>query len=216
MGTALEQIRQGATVDDVAIGNGYDSHSGFREAFAKTFGVPPGKSADSDCIFVTWVESPLGPLIAGANDEGICLLEFTERRMLEAQFTTLRNRFKCAVIPGDNKHLKRLKPELAGYFTGKVTKFSVPLIYPGTPFQERVWDGLLRIPYGETWSYEDLAIYVGTPRGSRAVGMANGRNRIAILIPCHRVVNKGGKLGGYGGGLWRKKFLLDLERDHRA
>ena len=87
----------------------------------------------------------------------------------------------------------------------------MPLIYPGTPFQERVWDGLLRIPYGETWSYEDLAKHVGTPKGSRAVGMANGRNRIAILIPCHRVVNKGGKLGGYGGGLWRKQFLLDLE-----
>lgn len=212
MGSALEQIREGATIDDVAIGNGYDSHSGFREAFVKTFGKPPGKSADAVCIRAAWVESPLGPLVAGANDQGVCLLEFTERRMLETQFTTIRERFQCAVIPGESRHLTQLKKELTDYFAGKLKRFSVPLIYPGTPFQERVWDGLLRIPYGQTWSYEDLAKHVGTPKGSRAVGMANGRNRIAILIPCHRVVNKGGKLGGYGGGLWRKQFLLDLER----
>ena len=216
MGSAFEQIRKGATVDDVAIGNGYDSHSGFREAFARTFGMPPGKSAGSDCILVSWVESPLGPFVTGATNEGICLLEFTERRMLEAQFTTLRQRFKCAVIPGENEHLTLLRKELAGYFAGKLKQFSVPLVYPGTPFQTRVWDGLLRIPYGATWSYEDLAKHVGTPKGSRAVGMANGRNRIAIVIPCHRVVNKGGKLGGYGGGLWRKQFLLDLERAHQS
>ena len=84
--------------------------------------------------------------------------------------------------------------------------------YPGSEFQEAVWKALLTIPYGETWSYEQLAIAVGSPRGSRAVGLANGQNRIAIIIPCHRVVNKDGKLGGYGGGLWRKQFLLDLER----
>src|SRR5207245_2176076 len=88
----------------------------------------------------------------------------------------------------------------------------VPLVYPGTPFQQNVWSGLLTIPYGETCSYEDLARVVGSPQAHRAVGTANGKNRIAIVIPCHRVVNKGGKLGGYGGGLWRKQYLLDLER----
>lgn len=212
MGTALEQIREGASVDDVAIGNGYDSHSGFRDAFLKTFGTSPGKCVDSDCVYLSWIESPLGPLVAGANKDGVCLLEFTERRMLETQFDTIRKRFHCAVIPGENVHLKKLKKELSDYFDGKLREFSVPLTYPGTPFQERVWDGLLQIPFGETWSYEELARHVGDPKGSRAVGMANGRNRIAILIPCHRVVNKGGKLGGYGGGLWRKQFLLDLER----
>jgi AraC family transcriptional regulator of adaptative response/methylated-DNA-[protein]-cysteine methyltransferase len=212
MGTALEQIREGATIDDVALGNGYDSHSGFREAFVKTFGKPPGKSANADCILLSWVESPLGPLVAGANDQGVCLLEFTERRMLETQFATIRKRFQCAVIPGENHYLTRLKKELTGYFAGKLQQFTVPLLYPGTPFQERVWDGLLKIPYGKTWSYEDLAIHVGSPKAHRAVGAANGCNRIAIVIPCHRVVNKGGKLGGYGGGLWRKQFLLDLEQ----
>ena len=212
MGTALEQIRQGTRLDDVILGHGYDSHSGFREAFAKTFGIAPGQSAESGCIFLSWIESPLGPLVAGANDDGVCLLEFTERRMLEAQFATLRKRFQCAIVPGDNEHLTKLKEELTAYFAGTLKEFTVPLVYPGSPFQTRVWDGLCEIPYGQTWSYEELARHVGSPRGQRAVGHANGLNRIAILIPCHRVVNKDGKLGGYGGGLWRKQFLLDLER----
>ena len=133
--------------------------------------------------------------------------------MLETQFTTLRKRFGCAIVPGANEHLARLRDELADYFAGTVKQFSVPLIYPGTPFEHRVWDELLRIPYGETRSYDGLARAIGCAGASRAVGGANGRNRIAIVIPCHRVVNKNGQLGGYGGGLWRKRFLLDLEQD---
>jgi len=115
-------------------------------------------------------------------------------------------------VPGTNRHIDKLKKELAQYFAGKLSKFTVPLIYPGSPFQRKVWQGLLKIPFGETRSYEALAKAIGVPAAQRAVGHANGQNRIAILIPCHRVVNKGGKLGGYGGGLWRKQFLLDLER----
>jgi AraC family transcriptional regulator of adaptative response/methylated-DNA-[protein]-cysteine methyltransferase len=212
MGQALQQIRHGADLDDVALGNGYESHSGFRDAFAKTFGKPPGRSRDAECILTSYVESPLGPLLVGAVTDGICLLEFTDRRMLETQFATLRKRFQCAIVPGTNRHIDKLKKELAQYFAGKLSKFTVPLIYPGSPFQRKVWQGLLKIPFGETRSYEALAKAIGVPAAQRAVGHANGQNRIAILIPCHRVVNKGGKLGGYGGGLWRKQFLLDLER----
>ncbi len=212
MGKALEQIRQGVGLDDVALGNGYESHSGFREAFARTFGKPPGRSRDADCVTVGWTESPVGPLVLGATARGVCLLEFTDRRMLEAQFTTVRKRFACAIVPGEHEHLDQLKDELARYFAGELRDFTVPLVYPGTPFQVRVWDGLLQIPYGETRSYEQLALDVGAPGAQRAVGRANGLNRIAIVIPCHRVVNKGGQLGGYGGGLWRKQYLLDLER----
>src|SRR5262249_51155193 len=133
------------------------------------------------------------------------------RRMLEGQFATIRKLFDSPAVPGMNEHLKQLETELESYFAGTLRKFTIPLIYPGTPFQQRVWDGLLRIPYGETRSYEELAEAVGAPRGQRAVGRANGQNRIAIVIPCHRVVNKDGQLGGYGGGLRRKQFLLDLE-----
>jgi AraC family transcriptional regulator of adaptative response/methylated-DNA-[protein]-cysteine methyltransferase len=211
MSKALAQIRNRAKIDDVVLGNGFQSHSGFRDAFAKTFGTTPGKSSATDCILLDWFESPLGPLIAGATADGICLLEFTERRMLEAQFETLRKRFQCAVVPGTNEHLRLLKKELTSYFAGTLQQFSVPLIYPGSAFQKRVWDELRRIPYGQTCSYEELARRAGSPGAQRAVGRANGLNRIAIVIPCHRVVNKDGKLGGYGGGLWRKQFLLDLE-----
>jgi AraC family transcriptional regulator of adaptative response/methylated-DNA-[protein]-cysteine methyltransferase len=212
MGKALEQIRLGADLDDVALGNGYESQSGFREAFLKTFGQAPGKSRESDCLVTSWVESPLGPLVVAANNQGVCLLEFTDRRALETQFGAIRRCFECAIVPGRNQHLDQLTDELQRYFAGGLTDFRVPLVYPGSLFQERVWDRLRLIPYGETLSYEGLASSIGCPGAQRAVGHANGQNRIAIIIPCHRVINKNGKIGGYGGGLWRKKYLLDLER----
>ena len=143
--------------------------------------------------------------------EGICLVEFSNRRMLETQLETLRKRFGRSILPGKSQHLEQLELELGQYFAGTLTNFKVPLTFPGSPFQERVWSALLRIPYGETRSYEDLACQVGIPVLVELSGRANGLNRIAILIPCHRVVNKGGKLGGYGGGLWRKQWLLELE-----
>jgi len=215
MGDALNQLRQGASLDDIALGNGYESHSGFRDAFARTFGRSPGTSREVDSVVVSWLESPLGPIVAAANKNGICLLEFTDRRMLETQFNTLKKLFSCAIVPGDNAHLAKLKTELQAYFAGQLREFSLPLVYPGSPFQVRVWNELLQIPYGQTCSYEELARRIGAASGQRAVGHANGTNRIAILIPCHRVINKGGKLGGYGGGLWRKQHLLDLEKGAR-
>lgn len=215
LGKSLEQIRRGEDLDDVALGFGYQSHSGFREAFVKTFGRAPGQSRAEDCILVTWIESPVGPLVAAATAEGICLLEFTDRRMLNAQFEKLRRYFHRSIVPGDNQHLQLLKGELKSYFEGELKEFTVPLVYPGSPFQEKVWNQLRAIPYGVTASYEDIACRIGTPGAVRAVGHANGLNRIAIVIPCHRVVNKNGELGGYGGGLWRKRILLDLERGEK-
>lgn len=211
MGEALKQIREGASLDDVVLDQGYDSHSGFRDAFVRTFGRPPGKSRTNDCILLSWKESPVGPLVLGANSQGICMVEFTDRRMLEKQLHILQQRFHCAIVPGKNQHIEQLKDELAKYFAGELAQFSVPLVYPGTPFEEKVWRTLLEIPYGETRSYQELSRAIGSPGADRAVGRANGMNRIAIAIPCHRVVNKNGKLGGYGGGLWRKQYLLNLE-----
>jgi AraC family transcriptional regulator of adaptative response/methylated-DNA-[protein]-cysteine methyltransferase len=215
LGRAFDQIKRGIAMDEVALGQGYESQSGFREAFVRAFGRAPGGSKDTDCVVVTWMESPLGPLVAAANARAVVLLEFSERRMLEAQFDTLRRRFRTAIVPGENAHLVQLKRELAEYFDGRRKQFSVPLEFPGTEFQQKVWNALLEIPYGETCSYEDIARKVGVPGAVRAVGTTNGLNRIAIVIPCHRVVNKGGKLGGYGGGLWRKQTLLNLEQGQR-
>ena len=212
---ALRLLRNGAALDDVALGTGWDSHSGFREAFAKTFGTAPGKTDDTTCIVTTAIDTPLGPVIAGATDEGLCLLEFSDRRMLEAQLKRLQAILKQPLVPGEHSHLSQTRDDLARYFEGRLTAFSVPLVFRGTPFEERVWRELMRIPFGETISYAELANRVGSPGAQRAVGRANGMNRISIAIPCHRVVNSDGKLGGYGGGLWRKHWLLALERQSR-
>jgi AraC family transcriptional regulator of adaptative response/methylated-DNA-[protein]-cysteine methyltransferase len=213
---AFESIRNGTPIDEAVFDTGYESHSGFRQAFRSAFGHPPGTAkpggaAMTDTIKFAWLETPLGPMIAGANDTGVCVLEFTDRRMLEQQLVTLRKRLGATLIPGDHQHLDRLREELNEYFAGTRRAFSVPLKAPGTPFEERVWRALSTIPYGETRSYADIAREVGSPDAVRAVGRANGMNRIAIVIPCHRVVNKSGELGGYGGGLWRKRRLLHLE-----
>jgi len=212
LGQAFETIRKGGEIDDAVFEAGFESHSGFRSAFTRIFGKPPGQSRDADCIRLAWMETALGPMVAGAAASGICLLEFTDRRMLEAQFDRIRRRFAMPIIPGDSDSLRQLKAELDEYFAGMRQKFSVPLTYPGTDFEQKVWNKLLEIPYGETRSYQDLARTLEQPGASRAVGRANGMNRIAILIPCHRVVNQNGDLGGYGGGLWRKRILLELER----
>jgi len=208
---AFELLRQGTDLDEVAMSHGFESHSGFRDAFGRLFGQAPGQSRSADCVTVSWLESPLGPLVTGATADGVCLLEFSDRRMLEAQLESVRRRLG-PVLPGAHPLLDQLRSELAEYFAGTRREFTVPLVYPGTPFQVKVWDALREIPYGETYSYEKLAWAVGAPGAQRAVGHANGQNRLAILIPCHRVVNKDGKLGGYGGGLWRKQLLLELER----
>jgi AraC family transcriptional regulator of adaptative response/methylated-DNA-[protein]-cysteine methyltransferase len=212
MGNALESIRNGMTLDEAIGESGYESHSGFRDAFQRVFGDAPVRSRAKGCILATWLETPLGPMVAGANREGVCLLEFTDRRMLETQFVTVRRRFRSSVVPGTNDHLEQLKEELARYFAAQLVRFTVPLLYPGTSFEERVWSELLRIPYGETRSYEELAAATGVSSAARAVGAANGRNRICIVIPCHRVINKNGELSGYGGGVWRKRLLLESER----
>jgi AraC family transcriptional regulator of adaptative response/methylated-DNA-[protein]-cysteine methyltransferase len=213
---ALRQLRAGEQLDEVALGTGWESHSGFRDAFARTFGTAPGRSRDASCVVTAAIDTPLGTMIAGATDEGLCLLEFTDRRMLEAQIKRLGRLLGQPLVPGEHRYLTQAREELERYFAGTLTAFTVPLVFRGTTFEERVWRELVRIPYGETVSYAKLATRVESPGAQRAVGRANGMNRIAVVIPCHRVVNSDGKLGGYGGGLWRKHWLLSHERNARV
>lgn len=215
LGKAFEHLREGASLDAAALDHGYESLSGFRDAFAHILGGTAGKAEGRDIVRLVWIESPVGPLIAGATDRGVCLLEFTTRRMLEKQLQKLKRYFGGGFVPGRNAHLEKLERELRAYFAGKLRKFTVPLDYPGSDFQRKVWEGLLRIPYGETRSYGQLARAIGQAGAMRAVGTANGMNRIAIVIPCHRVIQESGALGGYGGGLWRKTVLLDLEKKNK-
>lgn len=161
---------------------------------------------------IDWYESPVGPLIACATDSAICGLTFCDTDRLQQRLQTLREQHHATLLDGRNPLLNELRAQLQDYFAGRRREFTVPLSASGSPFQERVWAALCEIPYGETWSYLQLAIRVGDALATRAVGYANGANPIAIVIPCHRVINADGGEGGYGGGLWRKRILLDLER----
>jgi AraC family transcriptional regulator of adaptative response/methylated-DNA-[protein]-cysteine methyltransferase len=215
LGLALGHIRHGEKWEGVGYTHGFDSASGFREAFTRAFDRTPPRGTTLAPLVLGRLLTPLGPMLAGATSEGICLLEFADRRMLETQIGRLGKWFDCAVVPGEHEYIARLEKELELYFSGKVRQFTVPVVLRGTPFQVAAWERLLRIPYGETISYEQQARDMGRQGAQRAVGKANGDNRIAIIVPCHRVVRQNGELCGYGGGLWRKKFLLDHERSRR-
>ncbi len=208
---AFGRIKYGEKVIDAAFESGYESLSGFTDSFKKTTGFSPNKSQHNHLITITRILTPLGPMLAGATTEGICLLEFIDRRMLETQLQRLKKLFKTEFIPGANPHFDTLHTQLEEYFAGKRQVFTLPLVVPGTAFQQNVWEVLQRIPYGSTRSYKEQAEILGNPKAIRAVARANGDNRIAIIIPCHRVIGTNGKLVGYGGGVWRKQYLLDHE-----
>lgn len=161
-------------------------------------------------VTVRDIQTPIGPMTIGATETSVVLADFTGRRMMPAQLASVRRRIG-PTTPGDLPLLDAVEAQLAEYFAGERAAFDLPIDAPGSAFQERVWSELRRIPYGETISYGELARRVGVPAGSRAVGRANGSNRIAIIVPCHRVIAAGGGLGGYGGGLDAKRQLLDLE-----
>jgi AraC family transcriptional regulator of adaptative response/methylated-DNA-[protein]-cysteine methyltransferase len=160
---------------------------------------------------VAEVETPIGEMVAAATDAHLLLLEFAHRRMLGTQLERVRRAIGCELVDGASPVIATVRDQLAEYFRGDRREFDVPIRAPGTPFQMRVWDELRRIPIGTTTSYGRVAAAIGEPSAVRAVARANGDNRIAIIIPCHRVIGADGSLTGYGGGLWRKKKLLELE-----
>lgn len=203
---------------------GYSSESGFREAFERLFGVTPAAAAANGraahaaggaaCLSAAWLSTPLGPMLAIASENGLTLLEFVDRRSLATQIDAVRGRTGLAVVPARTPALEQTERELAEYFAGSRRDFSMPLDPQGTAFERAVWERLLAIPYGQVSSYGALAREVGRPGASRAIGRANGSNRLAIVIPCHRVIRSDGTLCGYGGGIERKQWLLDHEREH--
>lgn len=214
--SAFKKIQRGEPVTSVAFDSGYESLSGFNYSFKSIFGVSPVDSKNKQVITITRLETPLGTMFACATDKGICLLEFTDRKMLETELKDLAKKLNAAIIQGHNDYFDLLKLELDEYFEGKRKEFTVPLHTPGSDFQQMVWHELQTIPYGETRSYKQQAMALNKLAAVRAVANANGMNRISILIPCHRVIGENGNLTGYGGGIWRKKWLLDLEKSNHA
>ncbi|MBY0312464.1 MAG: methylated-DNA--[protein]-cysteine S-methyltransferase [Phycisphaerales bacterium] len=213
LGLALGWIREGQGVSKAALRSGFRSESGFRKAVVELFGASPSDAARAgiEPIVARWLNTPMGPMLAAASERGVCMLEFVDRRALAVQLATLRRRLHRPIVPGSNTHIEHLERELAAYFNNPRHVFNVPLDSPGTEKQQEVWAALRRIPLGETRSYAQVAREVGRPTAVRAVARANGDNRIAIIIPCHRVIGSGGDLTGYAGGLWRKRRLLEHE-----
>lgn len=210
--TAFQEIQKGQKVTSSAFDAGYASLSGFGYMFKKIMGAAPADSRGKSVILMTRIASPLGPMFVCATKEGVCLLEFTDRRMLETSLFDLQKKLNAIILFGENEHSLQLKKELAEYFDGKRKVFDVALHTPGTEFQQLVWKNLHQIPFGSTNSYQDQALRINKPKAVRAVARANGFNRISIVVPCHRVIGKDGSLTGYGGGLERKKWLLEHEQ----
>jgi AraC family transcriptional regulator of adaptative response/methylated-DNA-[protein]-cysteine methyltransferase len=211
LGQALDRIQGGDRVSRAAFDAGFDSLSGFNDAFRRLAGASPVAVRDAPLLRSARVPTPLGPMIAVADDDALLLLEFADRRAAPTQLRRLQELTRGVLAPGASPVFARVEAELAEYFRGERRAFEVATRSPGTPFQREVWSALLEIPFGETRSYAQVARQVGRPRAVRAVARANGANRLAILIPCHRVVGSDGALTGYGGSLWRKQRLLELE-----
>jgi len=174
--------------------------------------MPHQFSTDKNSLVLARFNSPFGELLAGATAVGLCLLEYTDTQRIEMQLSRLKKSHGGDIITANSHYFTLLEPQLNAYFSGELSQFSIPLDLHGTVFQQHVWVALQTIPYGETRSYQQQAIAIGNPKAVRAVANANRNNKISIIIPCHRVIGKNGSMTGYGGGIWRKEYLLNLEK----
>ncbi|KQQ46718.1 6-O-methylguanine DNA methyltransferase [Rhizobium sp. Leaf311] len=191
----------------------FDSASAFRAAFARLLGKSPAELQSDKLLRATWIPTPLGDMIAVSSRNHLHLLEFVDRKGLPAELKKLERNSKEGIGIGTMPPSEQAAAELAEYFAARSARFLTPLAAPASAFTQHVWDALRQIPAGETRSYSDIARQIGHPAATRAVARANGANQIAIMIPCHRVIGADGSLTGYGGGLWRKQRLIEIERD---
>ena len=217
----FELLSDGSRVIDAQVGAGFESASAFRSAFAQLLGTTPGGFSSDAELQACWFNTSLGAMIAVSDQSHLHLLEFSDRKALPAELVRLCQSTaaagvdkKIAIGFGKPPPAQQVESELDDFFTGHRAKFTVPLALHGTAFTQSVWHELQNIPAGQTRSYSEVARLVGRPAAVRAVARANGANQIAIVIPCHRVIGADGSLTGYGGGLWRKQKLIELERQY--
>jgi O-6-methylguanine DNA methyltransferase len=209
---AFQRLQTQQNVTDIALDSGYESLSGFNSMFKNIIGTSPQHSKDKRIVNITHIETDLGLMVAGATDRGICMLEFADYKLIDLELRQLVSIFKAPLVQGSNPHFDMLRSQLDEYFKGERRDFDIPLDLAGTEFQKQVWLSLLQVPYGSTTNYAKQAELMGKPSSVRAVANANGKNKISIILPCHRIIGADGTLTGYGGGIWRKKKLLEFEQ----
>lgn len=214
--SGLTSLQKGSQMIDAQLDAGFDSASGFRTAFTRLFGHPPHDMRGPSDLRADWIETPLGGMIAIADDESLHLLEFVERKALPEGLRKLSAMTGGRIGLGRTAVHDRTETQLQHYFAGQAAMLDVPVALHGTDFQQQVWRALQTIPAGETRSYAELAAQIGRPTATRAVARANATNRLALVVPCHRVIGADGTLTGYAGGLWRKEKLIQIERRYAA
>ncbi|WP_262296705.1 bifunctional transcriptional activator/DNA repair enzyme AdaA [Microvirga sesbaniae] len=211
LGRAVSTLQQGGSVMEAQLDAGYESGSGFRDAISRLIGDAPIRMPARQILTAQWIDTPIGAMLAVADDAGVHLLEFAERKALPTEIARLRRRVG-PISFGRHPMLDALAGQLEPYFAGRSASFTVPIAQKGTPFETTVWEALRRIPAGHTRSYGEIARLIDRPDAPRAVARANGANQVAIVVPCHRVIGADGSLTGYGGKIWRKQWLLEHER----
>jgi O-6-methylguanine DNA methyltransferase len=170
--------------------------------------------SEKTIIKISILKTPTGEMLFGATDKNLVILEFGYRRMMSKLLDRVAKKLNGVFVLGENEIITSTKKQLEEYFNGERKEFTVPLEFTGTEFQNKVWNALIQIPYGETHSYLQLSQQLGNPLAIRAVARANGENCLAIIVPCHRIIGSNGEMIGYGGGIQRKKFLLNLEKKY--
>lgn len=212
----FETISDGGKIIDAQLDAGFESASAFRASFSKLLGRAPGRLDSTPMLFADWIETPLGSMITICSKSQMHLLEFVDRKALKSELAKLDALAKGKIGIGKTPAGEQIKSELDHFFDGVSARFSTPLAYGGSAFAQSVWDELRLIPPGQTRSYSEIAKRIGRPTATRAVARANGANQIALVVPCHRVIGADGSLTGYGGGLWRKQKLLEIEKHYRT
>jgi AraC family transcriptional regulator of adaptative response/methylated-DNA-[protein]-cysteine methyltransferase len=207
---ALQELKSGRAATEVALDNGYESLSGFG-IYKRLTGAAPTRT--TQVIVIHRFTTALGPMFVCATEQGVCLLEFTDRRMLETEFRDIQSLLNARIVTGENSHTRQTVKEISEYFAGTRRHFDLLLDAPGSNFQKSVWDALRTVPYGETSHYQDISLRLNKTGAVRAVAAANGANRIAIVIPCHRIIGKNSQMTGYGGAISRKEWLIEHERN---
>ncbi|MGC0865359.1 bifunctional transcriptional activator/DNA repair enzyme AdaA [Pantoea agglomerans] len=208
---ALQELKSGRAATDVALDSGYESLSGFGYTYKRLTGAAPTQY--TQVIVIHRFTTTLGPMFVCATEQGVCLLEFTDRQMLETEFHDLQRLLNARIVTGENSHTRQTVKEISEYFAGTRRHFDLILEAPGSDFQRSVWQEVRAIPYGQTSRYQDISLLLNKPNAVRAVEAANGANRIAIVIPCHRIISKEGEMTGYGSGISRKEWLVEHERN---